>query len=59
MRKKPKTVTVGSMVFHVPCESVFCEKCETTNYIYIDDLPPYHCNDCGTELSLKGENDDG
>ena len=50
MEKKPKTVTVDGITFEIPMDEFLCEECETTNYIYNDDLPPFHCNECGAKL---------
>jgi len=36
--------------FEVPDAELFCEKCETTNFIYNDMKPPYKCDSCGAEL---------
>ena len=49
-QKPPKTVTTGGKTFEVPELELFCEICETTNYIYADMEPPYKCDNCGTEL---------
>ena len=48
--EKPKTITTGGKTFEVPDMELFCEKCETTNYIYSDMEPPYKCDNCGAEL---------
>ena len=43
------------MKFETPEQELYCEKCETTNYIYNDMKAPYKCDCCGEELSEAGE----
>ena len=40
------------MTFEIPELELFCEKCETTNFIYDDMKPPYKCDNCGAELEV-------
>jgi|GEM_PF-1692023 len=39
-----------NMVFDKPSHELYCEECETTNFFYSDNKPPYYCDCCGTEL---------
>jgi len=39
-----------NMEFDTPTLELYCEKCETTNYFYEDNKPPYICDCCGAEL---------
>jgi ribosomal protein S27E len=41
-----------SKKFEIPDMELYCEKCETTNYIYSDMKPPYKCNECGSVLEF-------
>ena len=45
--------------FETPILELFCPECETTNYIYSDMQPPFHCNTCGAELELPEPDTDG
>ena len=40
----------SNMEFETPSLELFCEKCETTNFFYNDNEPPYICDCCGAEL---------
>ena len=51
MDKQPKTATVDGITFIIPNDEFLCEDCETTNYVSKDDLPPFHCNECGKPLN--------
>ena len=54
MNKEIKTETIqtakGPMTFEIPDLELYCENCETTNFIYADMEPPYKCDQCGTAL---------
>ena len=39
--------------FELPEQELYCEKCETTNYIYDDMKPPYKCDNCGSLLKTE------
>jgi len=39
--------------FEKPEGYAYCEKCETTNYIYDDMKPPYKCDGCGSLLERE------
>lgn len=53
--KVKKVIIRGKeMVFEVPEKELYCEKCETTNYIYENIDMPHECDNCG---ELLKEND--
>jgi len=39
--------------FDTPTLEIYCEKCETTNFFYEDNEPPYICDNCGAELKCR------
>ncbi|MDR2568683.1 MAG: hypothetical protein LBD23_00110 [Oscillospiraceae bacterium] len=39
--------------FEIPEYGLFCEKCETTNYIYKNNQSPLKCDNCGEDLSVS------
>jgi ribosomal protein S27E len=51
MNVKKMTVRGKEMVFRIPEGSIFCEKCETTNFIYDDMKKPLECDNCGEFLN--------
>ena len=52
MREKMKS---GKIRFEISVKELYCEKCETTNFIYDDMEEPYKCDDCGAELMAETE----
>ena len=48
-----KQIMQGEIHFDVPNVELFCEKCETTNYFYKDNLSPFLCDVCGIELERE------
>ena len=47
MGKEKKTIIIKGKSFEVPEGQLYCEKCGTTNFIYVDMNPPYKCDNCG------------
>ena len=47
---KDQPLDPSKMEFDTPALELYCEKCETTNFFYDDNKPPYHCDRCGSEL---------
>ena len=39
-------------IFKLPIGEFYCADCETTNYFYDDDKPPYKCDRCQREFKL-------
>jgi ribosomal protein S27E len=47
------------MKFEIPHLELYCEKCDTSNFIYSDMKPPYKCDDCGSFLEIDEGRYDG
>ena len=43
----------SKMKFERPKYELFCEKCDTTNFIYDDMKEPYQCDNCKAPLSVE------
>lgn len=56
MNLKKVLVRGKEMVFEVPEKELYCEKCETTNFIYENMNVPHECDNCG---ELLNENNPG
>jgi ribosomal protein S27E len=54
--KHEKTITLNGKTFEVPELELYCEKCETTNFFYSDNKPPYKCDNCGESLDAVKDN---
>jgi len=50
MEKKHQVATIGGIAFELPSEDFLCDECNTANKLSDDDLPPFHCNECGAKL---------
>ena len=43
--------------FDTPALELYCEECETTNYFYDDNEPPYLCDVCGAQLEADDDDE--
>ena len=44
-------------IFEIPIGELYCEDCETMNFFYSDNEPPYLCDNCGKEIKVLKEGD--
>jgi HEPN domain-containing protein len=48
-----KVVTINGKKLEVPELELYCTQCETTNFFYDDNKPPYHCDNCKNPLDAE------